>query len=111
MVMTTVAALFTVASDEPLGAGREGATMALFVIERNFAEQLDVDSLDQAGIKLVNDDAGVRWVYSFLSADKKKTYCLYEAPSAEAIREAAKRLGIPADVIVAVEQFGPVATG
>ena len=82
--------------------------MALFVIERNFAEQLDVDGLDRAGIKLVNDDAGVRWVYSFLSADKKKTYCLYEAPNPEAIMEAAARLGIPADVIVAVEQFGPV---
>ena len=81
--------------------------MALFVIERNFAEQLDPDELDYAGIRLVNDDSGVRWIYSFLSADKKKTYCLYEAPNPEAILEAAKRLGIPADVIVAVDQFGP----
>jgi hypothetical protein len=81
--------------------------MALFVIERNFAEQLDPDTLDYAGIRLVNDDEGVRWLYSFLSADKKKTYCLYEAANPEAIIEAA-RLGIPADVIVAVEQFGPV---
>ena len=84
--------------------------MALFVIERNFAEQLDLDGLDKAGIKLVNDDVGVRWIYSFLSADKKKTYCLYEAPNPEAIMEAAARLGIPADVIVAVEQFGPALT-
>jgi hypothetical protein len=82
--------------------------MPLFVIERNFAEQLDPDALDYAGIRLVNDDSGVRWVYSFLSADKKKTYCLYEAPNPEALIEAAARLGIPADVIVAVEQFGPV---
>jgi hypothetical protein len=84
--------------------------MALFVIERNFAERLDPDALDQAGIKEINDEVGVRWVFSFLSADKKKTYCLYEAPNAEAIREAAARLGIPADVIVPVEQFGPVPT-
>jgi hypothetical protein len=83
--------------------------MALFVIERNFAEQLDADQLDYAGFRLVNDDAGVRWLYSFLSADKKKTYCLYEAANPEAIMEAAKRLGIPADVIVAVEEFGPEA--
>jgi hypothetical protein len=82
--------------------------MPLFVIERNFAEQLDPDALDYAGIRLVNDDSGVRWLFSFLSADKKKTYCLYEAPNPEAIIEAAARLGIPADVIVAVEQFGPV---
>jgi hypothetical protein len=82
--------------------------MALFVIERNFAEQLDADGLDRAGIKLVNDDVGIRWVYSFLSADKKKTYCLYEAPNPEAIIEAAARLGIPADVIVAVDQIEPM---
>ena len=81
--------------------------MALFVIERNFAEQLDPAQLDYAGVKLVNDDVGVRWLYSFLSADKKKTYCLYEAASAEAIQTAATRLGIPADVIVAVDQIGP----
>ena len=82
--------------------------MALFVIERHFAEQLDIEALDQAGVKAVNDDVGIRWLFSFLSADKKKTYCLYEAPNPEAIREAAARLGVPADVVVAVEQFGPI---
>ena len=34
--------------------------------------------------------------------DKRKTYCLYEAPSAQAIRSAAERAGLPADVIVEV---------
>ena len=81
--------------------------MPLFVIERNFAEQLDPETTDEAGIKVVNDDAGLKWVYSFLSADKKKTYCLYESPSADAIREAAERAGIPADVIVEVSELRP----
>jgi hypothetical protein len=96
----------------PAGPGGEltkGNTMPMYVIERNFAEQLDPEALDREGIKLVNDDVGIRWIYSFLSADKKKTYCLYEAPNHEAIREAAARLGIPADVIVAVEQIRPVS--
>ena len=84
--------------------------MGLYIIERNFAEQLDPDELNHQGIKLVNDDIGVRWIYSFLSADRKKSYCLYEAPSAEAIREAAARAGMPADVIVPVEQFIPPTT-
>jgi hypothetical protein len=44
----------------------------------------------------------VRWLYSFLSADRRKTYCLYESPSPEAIRTAAARAGLPADVIVEV---------
>ena len=83
--------------------------MGLYIIERNFAEQLDPDELNHQGIRLVNDDIGVRWIYSFLSADRKKSYCLYEAPNAEAIREAASRAGMPADVIVAVEQFIPPA--
>ncbi len=81
--------------------------MALFVIERQFADQLDPEAFQSAGIKEVNDEVGIRWVHSFLSADKKKTYCLYEAPNADAIRAAAERLGIPADVVVPVEQFGP----
>ncbi len=83
----------------------------LYVIERNFAEQLDPDELDRAGIALVNDDVGIRWLYSFLSADRKKTYCLYEAPNPEALLEAAARLGIPADVIVRVERIEAVAPG
>jgi Protein of unknown function (DUF4242) len=78
--------------------------MPMYVIERTFAEQLESDLLDRKGIKLVNDDVGVRWLYSFLSADKKKTYCLYEAPNPEAIREAAARLGLPADAIVEVHE-------
>lgn len=81
--------------------------MPMYVIERNFAELLDEKDIDDAGIKLINDDAGVRWVYSFLSADKKKTYCLYEAPNPEAIIEAARRNGVPADVITEVSQYTP----
>ncbi|MEO6320486.1 MAG: DUF4242 domain-containing protein [Polaromonas sp.] len=81
--------------------------MALFLIERNFAEQLEVSPEAAAGIIRVNDDIGVRWLYSFLSADKKKTYCLYEAPSAELIREAARRSGLPADVVIEVSELRP----
>jgi hypothetical protein len=44
---------------------------------------------------------------SFLSADQKKTYCLYEASNPEAIREQARLLGLPADVIVEVSKIGP----
>lgn len=83
--------------------------MPLFLVERNFAEDLELGADDVLGIRVVNDDVGVRWVYSFLSADKRKTYCLYEAPSAEAIREAARRNGIPADVIVPVSELQPDA--
>jgi hypothetical protein len=78
--------------------------MAVFMIERRFADELDVTADSAAGINRINDQEGVRWLYSFLSADKRKTYCLYEAPSAEAILRAAERAGLPANVIVEVTQ-------
>ena len=81
--------------------------MPLFLIERNFAEQLEVNRDGVAEITQINADVGVQWLFSFLSADKKKTYCLYEAPSAEAIREAARRANVPADVIVEVGELRP----
>ena len=74
--------------------------MPLYLIERNFAEQLNVNREVATQVCQVNADAGIEWLFSFLSADKKKTYCLYEAPNPEAIREAAKKLNIPADVII-----------
>ncbi len=83
--------------------------MALFLVERDFAEALDLDADFVERIVAVNDDVGVRWVYSFLSADKRKTYCLYEAESEDAIIEAARRSDFPADVIIRVDQFQPEA--
>ena len=85
--------------------------MPLFMIERNFAEQLEVTRDDQLKVAQINDDVGVQWLFSFLSADKKKTYCLYEAPSAEEIREAAWRANIPADEIIEVSELRPEMFG
>src|ERR1044072_1272241 len=53
-------------------------------------------------LNLINDEEGVRWLYSFLSVDRRKTYCLYEASSVEAVRRAAVRAGLPADVVIEV---------
>lgn len=74
--------------------------MPRFVVERQFAEQLQFNKDIAEALRQVNDDAGVEWLFSFLSADKKRTYCLYEAPSAAAIRETARKLNMPADNIV-----------
>jgi Protein of unknown function (DUF4242) len=76
--------------------------MPLFLIERNFAEDVIVDDASIQQIKQINGEVGVDWLFSFLSADKRKTYCLYEAPNEEAIRIAARRANVPADVIIPV---------
>lgn len=77
--------------------------MPLYIIERAFAEQLDLTTDDVRLLEDINADEGIRWVFSFLSADRRHTYCLYEAPFAEAIMAAARRANIPADAIVEVE--------
>ena len=77
--------------------------MPLFVIERTFADQLELSSDDVKLIEEINADEGVRWLFSFLSADRRRTYCLYEAPSAAAIMSAARRGHIPADEVVEVQ--------
>jgi hypothetical protein len=81
--------------------------MPLYVIEREFAEELELSSDDVRLIDEINADEGVRWLYSFLSADRRHTYCLYEAPSPDAIRAAAKRANVPADAIVEVTPASP----
>lgn len=83
--------------------------MPLFLIERNFAEQLEFTTDSVRAVTEINQEIGVHWLFSFLSADKKKTYCLYEATDPEAIREAARRAGVPSDVIVEVDQINPSA--
>ena len=84
--------------------------MPVYMIERTFADQLDLTGEDIELIDDINADEGVRWLFSFLSADRRRTYCLYEAPSPEAIRAAAERNGIPADVIVEVGAAAPQLT-
>jgi hypothetical protein len=77
----------------------------LYVIERTFADQLDLTGDDVRLIEEANADEGVRWLFSFLSADRRRSYCLYEAPSSDAILAAARRVGIPADEVVEVSRI------
>jgi hypothetical protein len=79
--------------------------MPLYMIERRFAEELQMSGDDVNLLEEVNADEGVNWMFSFLSADRYRTYCLYEAPSADAIMAAAKRAGIPADVVTEVSRI------
>jgi hypothetical protein len=85
--------------------------MPLYMIERTFADQLDLTNEDVNLIEEVNSDEGVRWLFSFLSADRHRTYCLYEAPSPDSILAAAKRADVPADEIVEVDAATPQFSG
>jgi uncharacterized protein DUF4242 len=85
--------------------------MPLYMIERGFAEQLEMSEEDVRLIEEINGDEGVRWLFSFLSADRRRTYCLYEAPSPDAILAAAQKANVPADAVVEVSAATPQFAG
>lgn len=79
--------------------------MPLFVVERELAERFDPDDETLRLVDQYHLDNDIKWITSFLSADKKKTYCLYECADVEVLRRHATDLGIPADEITLVEEF------
>jgi hypothetical protein len=86
--------------------------MARFVVERTFPEGLAIPVDDQgAGVCLQvignNSVDGVTWVHSYVTEDKSKTFCIYDAPSSEAIRTAASRNNLPVDRISEVRVLDP----
>ena len=75
--------------------------MPRYIIER-FGPGLSRDELMAAGRRSGAVLAGLpdgRWIRSYVSDAEGKIYCEYDAPSAEAIREHARRAGLPADRI------------
>ena len=86
--------------------------MPLYIIERSFPEGLNIPEGSTGAnvcLKVVSNNSidEVTWIHSFVSKDKKKSYCLYEAPSPEVIRKAAKRNGLPVDKITEVSVLEP----
>lgn len=86
--------------------------MARYIVERTFPDGLGIPVTDegaQACLNVVgaNADLGVTWVHSYVSDDKRKTFCVYDAPGPEAIRDAAARNGLPVDSVTRVSVLDP----
>lgn len=86
--------------------------MPRYVVERIFPEGLHIpinDEGESAAMDVVNQNAdlGVTWVQSFVSDDKSKTFCIYDAPNPEAIREAAACNNLPVESITRVSVLDP----
>lgn len=86
--------------------------MPRYVVERTFPDGLHIPinaegSAAANGVVARNADLGVTWVHSYVSEDKQKTYCIYDAPNPEAIREAAGCNGLPVDKITMVSVLDP----
>ena len=86
--------------------------MPRYLVERTFADGLHIPLTDEGadaclGVVDQNADLGVTWVHSYVTADKSKTYCIYDGPNPEAIRQAATRNGLPVDHITPVSILDP----
>jgi len=86
--------------------------MPRYVVEREFPDGLQVP-IDETGAKACleiiesNLAEQVTWVHSYVSADKRKTFCVYDGPSPEAIRLSASRCKLPIQRITEVRVLDP----
>ncbi len=86
--------------------------MPRYLVERVFPDGLGLRTGAGAPESLLaiverNTDAGVTWLHSYVSEDRKKTFCVYDGPSPEAIRKSAARNGLPVDRITGVRVLDP----
>lgn len=90
----------------------EHIEMPRYMIERTFPDGLHIPITAEGAqaakqVGEVNATEGVNWVHSYVSDDKKRTYCVYDAPTPEAIRRAASKNGLPVDKISEVSVLTP----
>jgi hypothetical protein len=86
--------------------------MPRYLVERTFPDGFTLSS-DDAGaeicrrIVVTNAEDDVTWIHSYVSSDRQRSFCLYDAPSPEAIRRTAKRNNLPVDRITKVNVLDP----
>ena len=86
--------------------------MPRYLVERTFPEGLHIPVNNQGAdvcmtVAATNAKSGVTWVHSYVSDDLRKTFCIYDAPTPEAIRETARNNNLPIDSITAVSVLDP----
>jgi hypothetical protein len=86
--------------------------MPRYVVHRTFPEGLHIP-VDNGGVAMCasviehNAEEGVTWVHSYVSADKRTSFCVYDAPTPEAVRKTATRNHLPVDEITEVRVLDP----
>lgn len=86
--------------------------MPRYIVERTFPGGLNIP-VTQVGHDICltvvenNSEDNVTWVHSYVSDDKSKSFCVYDAPTPEAIRKSAGRNSLPIDKITEVKVLDP----
>lgn len=86
--------------------------MPRYLVQRTFPEGLQIPVANGGaelcrGVIERNADEGVTWISSFVSDDKTRTFCIYDAATPEAIRKAAARNELPVEEITRVSVLDP----
>ncbi|HVH38438.1 MAG TPA: DUF4242 domain-containing protein [Gemmatimonadaceae bacterium] len=75
--------------------------MPKYLIERSVGilspEELEVAA--RRSLAAIAELEGVVWIRSYISHADGKLYCEYEAPNEQAVREHARRAGLPVDKV------------
>jgi uncharacterized protein DUF4242 len=71
------------------------------IVERSFDEAVEFEALQARGEKIswCLEQHRIRLLRSYLSSDKKRMICVYEAPDAESVRIANRQADVPFDSI------------
>lgn len=86
--------------------------MPRYVVERTFPDRLQIPVTDGGAdicrsVVERNSEEGVTWVHSYVGQDKTRSFCVYDAPNAEAIRKTADLNSLPIDQITQVQVLDP----
>ena len=86
--------------------------MPRYLVERTFSDGLHIPvNAEGAAVCLQvvdrNGDEGVTWIHSYVTDDKKKTFCIYDGPNPESIRKTAGKNSLPVDRITQVSVLDP----
>ncbi len=89
--------------------------MPRYLVERTFPDGRAIPVTDSGahaclGVVAVNAEDGVTWIHSYVSyvtPDRKRTFCVYDAPTPEAVRRVADRNKLPVDRITEVRGLDP----
>ncbi|MGH8202456.1 MAG: DUF4242 domain-containing protein [Steroidobacteraceae bacterium] len=81
-----------------------GTSMHRYLVERTFpaGALAGLDAATKSKVNARNASVGVRWVKSYATADKTKTFCIYEGPSEQAVRKAAALNHLPVDRVIEI---------
>lgn len=105
-VLSLLVCGYALAAESPAASGASAVKPAVhrFLVERSFAPGAlaGLDAATKRKVNRNNASVGVRWVESYATADKTKTYCIYTGPSEEAVRKAAALNSLPVDRITEV---------